>query len=110
MAPTFRRSLGIGLLAALVVIAPAAEARAPSSGGYSRPSMRTPSVAPRAAPAAPRTPSTSGGYSRPGLPPAYDARPRTPPVAPPSASDSDISRRGASDALRNYRAQQERER
>jgi len=69
-----------------------------SSGGYSRPSVRTPSFSSR--PAAPRTPSTSGGY----------ARPSSQPAAPffggsaPSAGDQALSRQRAADALRQQRA------
>jgi uncharacterized protein DUF2491 len=107
------RRLGIGFLAAALVLAPAVvDARARSSGGYSRPSyhapsFRTPSVMPRSAPAVPRTPSTSGGYSRPGTPPlgGFGASPRA-----PSAADREIGRGNASNTLRQYRAQQERER
>lgn len=63
-----------------------------SSGGYSRPSVRTPSFS---APSAPRTPSTSGGYARPSSPsstPFFSGR--------PSAGDQAISRQRAAEALR----------
>jgi hypothetical protein len=86
-----------------------AQARARSSGGYSRPgrsSMRTPSF--EGGRAAPRTPSTSGGYSRPyGSSPGYTPyTPRRPSIASPSASDRALSRQQSADALARYRTQQ----
>ncbi len=68
-----------------------------SSGGYSRPSVRTPSFSSR--PAAPRTPSTSGGYARPSAPSAQPFS-RT----APSAGDQALSRQRAAEALRQQRA------
>ena len=83
-----------------------AQARARSSGGYSRPgrsSMRTPSFG--GGRAAPRTPSASGGYSRPyGSSSGYT--PRRPSTASPSASDRALSRQQSADALTRYRNQQ----
>jgi hypothetical protein len=95
----------VGLLAGF--LPGTAEARAGgggssrSSGGYSRPSARTPSFSvPRAAP---RAPSTSGGYSRPGT---SAPAPRRPSVAEPSANDRAISRQSADDAFRRYQSQE----
>jgi hypothetical protein len=89
-----------------------AAARARSSGGYSRPSapsVRTPSVRPPAVGGSvfggPRTPSTSDGYTRPSSPSGAPAR-----RAPSSPGDLDVSRRGAAEALQQYRAQQEQRR
>ncbi len=69
-----------------------------SSGGYSRPSVRTPSYSAR--PSAPRTPSTSGGYARPSTPPS--AVPFFSGTAP-SAGDQAVSRQRAAEALRQQR-------
>ena len=75
-----------------------AEARARSSGGYSRPggsSARTPSFG--GGRAAVRTPSTSGGYGRPyGTSPSYTSR--LPSTAGPSG-DRAFSRQQSADAL-----------
>jgi hypothetical protein len=81
-----------------MVLAEEAWARAGSrsSGGYSRPSPRTPSFA---APSAPRTPSTSGGYARPGT---SAPAPRAAPA--PSAGDQALSRQRAAEALRQQQA------
>ena len=85
-------------LAAGVVLSEEAWARAGSrsSGGYSRPSSRTPSFS---APSAPRTPSTSGGYGRPGT-----AAPAPRYVPAPSAGDQALSRQRAAEALRQQQA------
>jgi hypothetical protein len=99
------RVLAIGVFAAGVVAGPA-EARSRSSGGYSRPSMPSPSRRPSMSPSySPRTPSTSGGYSRPSAP-SGDWAPRRPSTS--SGGDAAISRRQSVDALRDYRAQQDR--
>lgn len=86
----------------LLTSATEAEARARSSGGYSRPSMsfsRTPSFS--TSRSVPRTPSTSGGYFRPSPAPS---RPSFRPA--PSAGDLSVSRQRSSSALDAYRAQQ----
>lgn len=76
---------------ALTLVVPTeAQARAGSSGGYSRPSVRTPSVG---------GPS-SGGYRRP---PVSDGRFS----APRGRGDVELSRRGAAEALTRYRLSQE---
>lgn len=86
------------LLAAWVALAPVtlsplpAEART-SSGGYSRPSIRTPSISPRA-------PSLGDGYRRPSLGGGSTWR------APSSPGDLGISRRGSAEALRRFRTPQ----
>lgn len=74
--------------------------RSRSSGGYSRPSTRTPSFS---APSAPRTPSTSGGYARPSTP-------STTPLfsGPSSAGDQAVSRQRSADALRQSREAEQR--
>ncbi len=87
----------------------AAEARAgggrSSSGGYSRPSVRTPSFSTRSAPS--RAPSGgSGGYSRPQGGPSFGF----PGGAPSGGGDLGVSRRSSGEALERYRAQQQRER
>src|SRR3954447_13980917 len=83
-----------------------AEARASSSGVYSRSggsSARTPSFG--GGRAAVRTPSTSGGYGRPdGTSPGYTSR--LPSTAGPSAGDRALSRQQSADALGRYRDQQ----
>src|SRR3954453_15701818 len=83
-----------------------AEARASSSGGYSRSggsSARTPSFG--GGRAAVRTPSTSGGYGRPyATSPGYPSR--LPWTAGPSAGDRAFSRQQSADALGRYRDQQ----
>ena len=71
-----------------------------SSGGYSRPSTRTPSFS--ASPSAPRTPSTSGGYARPSSPPSGSPFFGT----APSAGDQALSRQRAAQALEQQRRQQ----
>ena len=97
------------LLVLLLVCAPwfdDASARAPSSGGYSRPS----------------TSSSAGGYSRPSSAPSfrapsvggssggYSAPPRRPSTgytsAPTSGGDAAISRQSSGKALRDYRESQ----
>jgi hypothetical protein len=89
-----------------------AAARSFSSGGYSRPSVgsfRTPSIRPPSGGSffgGARTPSTSGGYTRPSLP-SFGTRPRS---APTSPGDLGVSRRGAAEALQQYRAQQQERR
>ncbi|MCC7274404.1 MAG: DUF2491 family protein [Alphaproteobacteria bacterium] len=89
---------------AVLVLSPGeAAARSSSSGGYSRPavrapSVRTPSVSPRPAPG--RIPSTSGGYSRPSAP---GWAPRQQPSAPATGSDRALQRQSAGDALQRYR-------
>ncbi|WP_200479711.1 hypothetical protein [Azospirillum brasilense] len=65
---------GLAAATAALLWPQAVEARAgggrSSSGGYSRPAVRTPSFSTRSAPS--RTPSTgSGGYSRPQSGPSY---------------------------------------
>ena len=84
----------------------AAEARAgggrSSSGGYSRPAVRTPSFSTRSAPS--RAPSTgSGGYSRPQGGPSYGL----PGGVPSGGGDLGVSRRSSGEALERYRAQQQ---
>lgn len=74
----------------LLVPAPA-EARAGGSGGYSRPGIRTPSVAP------------GGGYRRPGLEGGGFLGGR-------SGADLGMSGRGSAEALQHYRSQMDRER
>src|SRR4051794_39984815 len=78
----------IAAVAAAAALPGEAEARARSSGGYSRSggsSARTPSFG--GGRAAVRTPSTSGGYSRPyGTSPSYTSRP------PSTAGDRAFSR------------------
>ncbi|MGE5514477.1 MAG: DUF2491 family protein [Bacteroidota bacterium] len=76
--------------AAFLLTTEEAQARAGSSGGYSRPSLRTPS---------PSRPST-GGYRRP---PASAAAAGM--AWPGSDSDQALSRRGSAEALQRYRAQ-----
>ena len=99
----------LGAPAALGVVLAAATAdeawaqfRGRSSGGYSRPSPRTPSFAPRRA--APRTPSTSGGYRRPSTQPSVPFFGR----AAPSPGDQALSRERSGRALEQQRAQQQR--
>lgn len=75
--------------ATVMVIATEAEARAGSSGGYSRPSVRTPS---------PRAPSGSGGYRRPSVGDGLGGL-----GVPRSSSDMEMSRRGSAEALQRYR-------
>src|SRR3954454_13483203 len=83
-----------------------AEARASSSGVYSRSggsSARTPSFG--GGRAAVRTPSTGGGYGRPyGTSPSYTSR--LPSTAGSSAGDRAFSRQQSADALGRYRDQQ----
>jgi len=88
----------------------------PSSGGYSRPSMSSPSRRPSVSPSAPtRAPSVGGGYSRPSsggysrptaAPSGGGWVPRTPSTS--SGGDAAISRRQSVDALKTYRADQDR--
>ncbi|MBC7907695.1 MAG: DUF2491 family protein [Rhodospirillaceae bacterium] len=73
--------------ATVMMFATEAEARAGSSGGYSRPSVRTPSA---------RAPSGSGGYRRPSVGGGALSLPR-------SSSDVEMSRRGSAEALQRYR-------
>lgn len=76
---------------ALVLLVPVqAEARAGSSGGYSRPSVRTPSVAP----------PSSGGYRRPSVEGGTFSGPR-------GGGDVELSRRGSAEALQRYRSSQD---
>ncbi|ALJ37684.1 MULTISPECIES: DUF2491 family protein [Azospirillum] len=75
-----------------------------SSGGYSRPAVRTPSFSTRSAPS--RTPSTgSGGYSRPQSGPSYGL----PGGSPSGGGDLGVSRRSSGEALDRYRAQQQQQ-
>lgn len=67
-----------------------AEARAGGSGGYSRPSIRTPSVTP------------GGGYRRPALGGGGFSGSR-------SGADLGMSGRGSAEALQRYRSQTDRE-
>lgn len=99
-----RAWLGV-LLAALAFVAVPADAFARasggrSSGGYSRPSVRTPSFG--GGGGGYRTPSTNGGYSRPSQ--SYSRPSYTP---PPSAGDRSFSQGRSGAALDSYRAQQE---
>src|SRR3954452_7761829 len=98
--------VAIAAVASSAALPGAAEARARSSGGYSRSggsSARTPSFG--GGRAAVRTPSTSGGYSRPyGTSPSYTSR--LPSTAGPSAGDRAFSRQQSADALGRYRDQQ----
>lgn len=75
--------------AAFLLTIEEAQARAGSSGGYSRPSLRTPS---------PSRPS-SGGYQRPPASAAAGIG------LPGSDSDQALSRRGSAEALQRYRSQ-----
>jgi hypothetical protein len=80
-------------------MAGAGDAYARASGGYSRPSVRTPSFS------APRSsPRSSGGYSRPSFPSV-----RTPSVPYSTASEGDraFSRERSSQALDARRAQED---
>jgi hypothetical protein len=83
-----------------------AEARARSSGGYSRPSggvSRTPSFG--SGTSSSRTPSTSGGYARPSSPGGSSFN-----YGSQSSGDRSMSRQSGGDALGRYRAQQEQQR
>jgi len=97
---------GLPAAATALVLAGDAEARAGrggssrSSGGYSRPSPRTPSFSTRPAPS--RTPSPSGGYARPSAPSGSSFR-----SAPTSSGDQAISRERAAQGLQQQRAQQD---
>ncbi|BBK36530.1 hypothetical protein STAQ_16080 [Allostella sp. ATCC 35155] len=93
--PSALRTAAIGG-AVIVVSVDEAQAQRRSSGGYSRPSTRTPSFSGRSY--APRRPSTSGGYTRPSAP-VYVPR------QAPSQSQSDraMQRRGSQDALDLFR-------
>ncbi|MGE0724930.1 MAG: DUF2491 family protein [Alphaproteobacteria bacterium] len=93
-APT---AAALAAAASVAGIASDAEARSRSSGGYSRPSVRTPSTSGRSSGF--RAPSTSGGYSRPTAPRVQAPRP----VAPPSGSDRALQRQSSRDALDQYR-------
>ena len=84
-----------------------AEARARSSGGYSRPSTgvsRTPSFG-SGTTSRSRTPSTSGGYARPSSPGGSSFN-----YGSQSSGDRSMSRQSGGDALGRYRAQQEQQR
>ncbi|MBK3777999.1 hypothetical protein GAY31_28420, partial [Azospirillum brasilense] len=86
--------VGLAAAPAALLWPQAAEARAgggrSSSGGYSRPSVRTPSFSTRSAPS--RAPSTgSGGYSRPKSGPSYGL----PGGAPAGGGDLGVSRRAS---------------
>lgn len=82
------RPLPLAVPPALVLLAADdAEARARSSGGYSRPSVRTPSA----------SPPSSGGYRRPSADAGL--------AAPQGWGDQSLSRQGAAEALQRYRAQ-----
>ncbi len=100
-------AVAIAAGAAVIAVPDIAEARSRSrrsSGGYSRPSSRTPSVS--ASSSRSRTPSTSGGYGRPsGSASATRAAPSA-----QSASDREISRRSSSESFDRYRNQQQGER
>ncbi|TWA86163.1 uncharacterized protein DUF2491 [Azospirillum brasilense] len=100
--------VGLAAATAALLWPQAAEARAgggrSSSGGYSRPSVRTPSFSTRSAPS--RAPSTgSGGYSRPKSGPSYGL----PGGAPSGGGDLGVSRRSSGEALDRYRAQQQQQ-
>lgn len=97
---------GLAAASAALLWPQAAEARAggsrSSSGGYSRPSVRTPSFSTRSAPS--RAPSTgSGGYSRPQSGPSFGS----PGGVPSGGGDLGVSRRSSGEALDRYRAQQQ---
>ncbi len=93
----FRAVLGL-LFATFALIAVPQESDARSSGGYSRPSFRTPSVSRGGSGF--RTPSFSGGYSRPSV----SRRSYAPPS---SAGDRSFSEGRSSAALNAFRAQQD---
>lgn len=86
----------VALGGAASLVATEAEARSQSSGGYSRPSARRPSVGLGSSYS--RRPSTSGGYARPSAP-VY--APRQAPAQ--SGADRAMQRRGALDALDIFR-------
>lgn len=97
VAPTAQpvlRATAVAGIATLVTVEDA-HAQRRSSGGYSRPSTRTPSFSPSSSY---RRPSTSGGYSRPSTP-VYI--PRQAPAQ--SGADRAMQRRGAQDALDLFR-------
>lgn len=81
-----------GAAALTFVLAGEAEARSSSSGGYSRPSVRTPSPSRSGS-------SSSGGYRRPSV---SDSQTFS---SSRSSGDEDLSRRGSAEALKRYRAQ-----
>lgn len=92
------RGAAAALLAVLLAMPPAltlvlpaeALARAGASGGYARPSVRTPSVGP----------PSSGGYRRPSVADGSLAAPR-------GGADLELSRRGSAEALERYRLSQQ---
>src|SRR4051794_7688933 len=86
--------VAIAAVASSAALPGGAEARARSSGGYSR-----------SGGSSARTPSTSGGYGRPdGTSPSYTSR--LPSTAGPSAGDRALSRQQSADALGRYSDQQ----
>lgn len=82
-----------GAAVATAPSAAVARSRIRSSGGYFRPSIRTPSIG---------VPSSSGGYSR-----SFGGFSRTPSIGAPSAGDRAISGRSGAEALQGYRARRQ---